>query len=182
MTNSAAPSPEEKVYRRVLFIAAFDGWSVVGVAGAGTLLALLLGDLSGMLVGLLAVAAGVLELRSRRRLVRRDASGMRGLVRAQMFLLAVILVYCVSRLGSFDAETAMGNLTPDMEAVLSESGLSKADLLPLVQATFFATYTVVAVVSLIFQGGLTLYYRSRTARVTAFLAPPPVAPTHYSVL
>jgi hypothetical protein len=182
MTNSTAPSPEEKVYRRVLLIAALDGWSVIGAAGLGTLISLALLNLSGVFVGLLVAATGAMELHGRRRLLRRDAAGMRWLVRAQTCLLSVILVYCVTRLGSFDAETAMGNLTPDMEAALAESGLSKADLLPLVQATFFTTYAVAAVISLIFQGGLTLYYRSRTARVTAFLAPPPLPPTNYSVL
>jgi hypothetical protein len=175
MTNSAEPSPEEKVYRRVLFVAAFDGWSVVGVACFGTLLTLLFGDLTGILVGLLVISAGVMELHGRRRLRRRDAGGMRWLARAQLFLLAVILVYCVSRLGSFDAETAMGNLTPDMEAALNEAGLTRADIQPLVHATFVTTYAVVAVVSLIFQGGLALYYRRRTDRVTAFLAQPPRA-------
>jgi len=176
MTNSAEPSPDEKVYRRVLFVAGFDGWSVVGIATAGTLLALLLGDLGSMLVGGLIVAAGAMELHGRRRLQRRDAGGMRWLIRAQMFLLTVILVYCVTRLGSFDAETAMGNLTPDMEAVLTEAGLSRADIAPLVRTTFIATYATVAVVSLLFQGGLALYYRSRAPRVTAALARPPAQP------
>lgn len=181
MTNSAAPSPEEKVYRRVLFIAAFDGWSVIGVAGLGTLLTLVFGNLSGVLVGLLIGGAGVMELKGRRLLLQRDAGGMRWLVRAQLFLLGVILVYCATSLGSFDAETAMGNLTPDMDAALAESGVTKADLQPLVHATFVATYAVLAVLSLIFQGGLAAYYRSRTARVTAFLTPP-VEPANYSVL
>jgi len=40
---------------------------------------------------------------------------------------------------------------------------------------FYATYGTVAVLSLVFQGGLALYYRSRTARVTAALAAPPAA-------
>lgn len=174
MTNSTQPSPEEKVYRRVLFISAFDGWSVVGVAGLGILLTLAFGNLTGVLVTLLIGAAGAMELKGRRLLLRRDASGMRWLVRAQMFLLGVILVYCATRLGSFDAETAMGNLTPDMEAALAESGITKADLLPLVHATFVATYAVLSVITLVLQGGLMAYYRSRTARVTAFLAQPPV--------
>ena len=175
MTNSVEPTPEEKVYRRVLFVAGFDGWSVVVVAGLGLLLSLLFGSLTGIFVGLLLIGAGAMELHGRRLLRRRNAEGMRWLVRAQVFLLGVILVYCVSRLGSFDAETAMGNLTPDMQAALTEAGLTTADLMPLVHGAFLATYSVVAVVSLFFQGGLALYYRNRTARVTAFLAGAPPA-------
>lgn len=170
-----APTPSEQILRRVLLVAALDGWSVVAVAGLGTLLALLLGDLSGGLVGVLAVAAGVIELRGRGRLQRGDASGMRLLVRAQLFLLTVILVYCASRLGSFDAETALANLTPEMEAVLKENGVERADVLPLVQLMFYAVYGTVAVVSVLFQGGLTLYYRSRTGAVHAALSLPPPA-------
>ena len=183
MTNSVEPTPEEKVYRRVLFVAGFDGWSVVIVAGLGTLLSLLFGSLTGILVGLLLIGAGVMELHGRRLLQRRNADGMRWLVRAQLFLLGVILVYCASRLGSFDAETAMGNLTPDMEAALTEAGLSKADILPLVQTAFVGTYALLAILTLVFQGGLTLYYRSRTGRVTTALTPPPpIVTTNYSVL
>lgn len=182
MTNSVEPTPEEKTYRRVLFVAGFDGWSVVIVAGLGMLLSLLFGSLNGIFVGLLLIGAGAMELHGRRLLRRRNAAGMRWLVRAQLFLLSVILVYCASRLGSFDAETAMGNLTPDMEAALTEAGLAKADILPLVQTAFVATYAILALLTLIFQGGLALYYRSRTDRVAAHLTPPPVAPINYSVL
>ncbi len=173
MTNSVETTPEEKMYRRVLFVSGFDGWSVVIVAGLGTLLSLLFTSLNGIFVGLLLIGAGAMELHGRRLLRRRNAEGMRWLVRAQVFLLGVILVYCVSRLGSFDAETAMGNLTPEMQAALNEAGVTTADLMPLVHVAFFATYAIVAVVSLFFQGGLAMYYRSRTARVTAFLTGSP---------
>ena len=183
MTNSVEPTPEEKIYRRVLFVAGFDGWSVVIVAGLGTVLSLLFGSLTGILIGLLLIGAGVMELHGRRLLQRRNADGMRWLVRAQLFLLGVIVVYCASRLGSFDAETAMGNMTPDMEAALTEAGLNKADIVPLVHMTFVATYSILAIISLIFQGGLALYYRSRIGGVTAALAPPPpIVTTNYSVL
>ena len=37
-------------------------------------------------------------------------------------LLGVILVYCVSRLGSFDGDTALANLTPEMEVALINDG------------------------------------------------------------
>jgi hypothetical protein len=167
------PTPQEKTLKRVLLISAIDAWSIIIVSSLGTLITLLLGDLSGVFVGLLIVAAGVIELRGRRRLLRRDAGGMKLLVRAQLFLLGVILVYCVSRLGSFDAETAMASLTPEMEMVLKENGLARADILPLLQIGFYVLYGTLAFVSLIFQGGLALYYRSRTRVVTEALTTPP---------
>jgi hypothetical protein len=175
------PTPEVKVLTRVLLISAIDGWSVVALSVLGTLLALVLGDLSSVVVSLLIGATGVLELRGRQQLVRRNPGGMRLLVRAQMLLLLVILVYCVSRLASFDEGTVLGNLTPEMEAVLKENGLERGDILPAVQMMFYIGYGAVAFVSILFQGGLTLYYRSRTASVSAALAPRP-EPTNYSVL
>lgn len=174
MPTPATALPE-KALKRVLLVSALDGWSVVVLAALGTLLTLVLGDYSTLFAGLLILAAGVMELRGRRRLTRRDAGGMPQLVRAQLFLLAVILVYCASRLGSYDQEAMLANLTPDMKAMLQESGVEVAEILPLVRMVFLATYGLVAVLSLVYQGGLILYYRRKTPLVTEALAVPPVA-------
>lgn len=164
------PAQPEKALQRVLLVSALDGWSMTGLAGLGILLTLVLGDFSGVFVGLLVAAAGIIELRGRSRLTRRDAGGMKLLVRAQLFLLAVILVYCASRLGSYDAETALAGLTPEMETALKEAGLARADILPLVQTVFYAVYGMVACLSVLFQGGLTLYYRHKVPLIEAALA------------
>lgn len=173
---SPAPVPPQKILARVLTVSAVDGWSIIAIAGLGTLLTLAFGDASGAFTGLLIVAAGCLELSGRRRLLRRDPGGMKRLVRAQLFLLAVILLYCVTRLTGFDAELAMSNLTPEMEAALKDAGVMRADILPLVQIAFYGAYSLFALVSLLLQGGLILYYRSRTARVAEALALPPQSP------
>jgi len=168
------------MYRRVLRISRLDGLSIVIVAVLGTLLSLAFGDLVGVLVGLLVTGAGAMELRGHKALQRRDADGMRWLVRSQLFLLTVILVYCVSRLGSFDSEGAMGNLTPDAAATLQEAGIDASEIAPLVHTMFLALYGSVALVTVLYQGGMALYYRRRIARITAFLAAPPAVP-NYSV-
>lgn len=174
---SPASTPPEKTLRRVLLIAALDGWSVMAIGALGSLVAMAMGDPSGLVVGLMLVTGGVLELRGRGRLVRGDPAGMRLLIRAQMLILAVLLVYCISRLGSFDEgvvrDTVRENLTPEMEALLQESGVSRADIVPAVKIMFYTIYGTVAFLSLIFQGGLSLYYRSRTPRVAAALAGAP---------
>lgn len=167
------PTKAEKTLKRVLFISAFDGWSIIVIAVLGILITLAMGDYSGLAVGLLIAAAGGMELRGRKLLKRRDPSGMKLLVRSQLFFLAVILVYCATRLGSFDEATVMGNSTPDMEAAMKELGIQKADLLPMVRSTFFALYSGVALGTLIYQGGMTLYYRAKTKLVTEALSPPP---------
>jgi len=179
--STPEPTPQQKTLKRVLAISRFNGWSVIIIAGIGILLTLVLGDLLGTFIGALAVVSGWMEVRGGRKLKRRDPAGMTWLVRSQMLLLTVVLVYCASRLGSFDADTAMGNMTPDMEASLKEVGLERADILSMVRTTFFTTYVTVAVVTLAYQGGMALYYRSRTQLVTEALASPPV-PVNHSVL
>lgn len=162
--------------KRILRVSRFNGLSVVIIASLGGFISLLLGDLVGILVCVLAVVAGSMELRGNKKLRQRNAEGMAWLVRGESLLLAVILVYCATRLGSFDAETAMGNLTPDMEAPLKELGLERADILSMVRTTFFATYVSVSLVTLIYQGGMILYYRRRIALVNEALAAQPPAP------
>lgn len=169
-------TPQEKALKRVLAISRLDGWSVIIFAVLGTLVTLVIGDFSGLGVGLLVAIAGWTEIVGHKKLKRRDVDGMKLLVRSQLLLLTVILVYCASRLGSFDGEAAMGNLTPDMEAILNEAGLARADVLPLVRIAFFATYGGVAFGTLLYQGGMTLYYRSKIQLVTEALAAPPRSP------
>jgi len=171
------PTLPEKALKRVIGLSRLNGWSVVIFAGLGTLLALALGDWLSTGLGLLVAALGGLEVHGNRRLRKRDPEGMKWLIRSQMLLLALILAYCASRLGSFDAESALANLTPDMEAVLKESGLTRADILPLLHQMFLALYLSVALASLVYQGGLALYYRSKTRLVTAALQALPQVPT-----
>jgi len=173
-----SPTPPEKALKRVLVVSRLNGWSVIVIAALGMLLTLALGDLLGTAIGLLAVASGWMEVHGNRKLRQRDPDGMRWLVRSQLFLLAVVLVYCASRLGSYDADTMLANLTPDMEAILQEAGIEKADLLPLVRQTFVAVYVGVAATVLIYQGGMALYYRNRTRLVTEALTVPPEPPSH----
>jgi hypothetical protein len=175
------PTPAQKALQRVIGLSRLNGWSVVIVAGLGTLIALALGDWLSIGLGLLVAGFGGLEVHGNRRLKRRDPAGLKWLVRSQLLLLALILAYCSSRLGSFDGETALANLTPDMEAVLKESGLNRADLLPLVHQMFIALYVSVALASLVYQGGLAFYYRSKTRLVTEALTTPP-EPENFSVL
>ena len=181
MLNPAAESTkQEKALKRVLTISRLDGWSVIVFAVLGILLTLVIGDISGLGVGLLIGVAGWMEVRGHNLLKQRKPDGMRWLVRSQMFLLAVILVYCSSRLGSFDEETVMSSLTPEMETILSEAGIGKNDILPLVRTAFFAVYGGVAIATLLYQGGMAMYYKSKTTPVTEVLTAPPVVFPHPS--
>lgn len=175
------PTPAQKALKRVTGISRLNGWSIVIVSGLSVLIALAMGDWLSTGLGLLVAGFAGLEVHGNHLLKKRDATGMKWLVRSQMLILALILTYCSSRLGSFDGETALANLTPDMEAVLKEAGLNRADILPLVHQIFIALYGAVALVSLVYQGGLALFYRSKTRLVTEALTTPP-EPVNHAVL
>lgn len=175
-----ANSPAEKTLRNVLAISAIDGWSIALFAGLCTLISLLTGGWIGVVVGGLVTAAGVLELRGRARLIRGEQSGLALLVRAQLLILGVIWLYSFENLIAFDQTALMAAVTPEMRSALSQAGVSLSDLEPLVKPVYFGLYLTVIGVTLLFQGGLALYYQSRKARVALALAErtpaPPVLP------
>ncbi len=177
-------TPQDKALQRVLRVSWLDGWSLIIIAGLSLLLTLVLGELLGLAISLLVMAAGIIELRGRRALKRRHADGMQLLVRSQLFLLAVILVYCARCLGSFDAGYLRDQLIPEMrqnfltlgvnfDEILSQFELTVNDLVPLVRKVFLLLYGGVAIISIFYQGGLALFYRRKTPLVTEALARPP---------
>jgi len=172
-----AKRPPKDTLHRVMNIARLDGWSIAVVAGFCALVSLVFGDLVGCIIGLVVAAGGVVEIRGFRRLQQHDADGgMTRLIRAQLIVLGSIWAYALGKLFSFDPQTAMGNMTPDMKAMVDQVGLSTADINHLVSLTFYATYATVMVVTLIYQGGLMLYYRNRREAVREALTAPPDIP------
>jgi hypothetical protein len=179
--STPGPTPEGKVFKHVLLISAIDGWSVIAIAALGTLLALAVGEYFVALAGLLILAAGLLELHGRRRLQLREASGMRLLVWAQLLLLGAIWTYAWYRWRFFDA-AALWRSLPELVQVRLDTQLAIAGLDPaadraaVLEMMNFHICVLLAFLTLLFQGGLVLYYRSRTPRVAAALAAPPQTP------
>ncbi|MDB6092533.1 MAG: hypothetical protein JWM32_95 [Verrucomicrobia bacterium] len=180
------PPLAQETLRRVLRMARFDGLGLVIVAGLAAPVSLMFGDLMGFMFSVLVVAGGLMELSGRTLLVRGDINGLRRLERSQLLVLTVIVVYCARQLFSFDLETTMGQLTP-YSTTLGEFGVDLAPLLPLIRAYLpigmYTLYGLVAFVTLLYQGGMVLYYRRRAAAVTEALKarltpliPPPVVP------
>jgi len=181
------PRPPDQVLRRVLAVSRLNGWSVALFAGLCALGALPFGDLVSFAVGALVAVGGVMEIRGNHQLRRRDPDGMRLLVRSQLFVLGVIWVYAVPRLLSFDATYVQDQVIPNlrdnlaavgmsMDEFLQEVGLDEKQIVPLVHRVFLALYGSVMLATLVYQGGLALFYRHRAAAVEAALrAPPPVA-------
>jgi hypothetical protein len=163
-----------KTLARVLTISALNGWGVSVVAAIGTLLSLAFADWVGAVVGALVLSAGWTEIRGNRQLKAADAGGLRRLMNAQMITLAVILIYCVLQLQFFDPTEVIARITPEMEAVFAQRGLSRDDLPEFIRFVFSVTYMAVGLTSILYQGGLLAYYFFSRHRVAEALAKPPV--------
>lgn len=163
-------SPAEKSLRRVLLISAIDGWSIAVFAGFCTLVSLVLGEWIGVSIGAVITFAGVLELRGRTRLIRGEITGLSWLIRAQVLILATIGLYAFRNLLAFDEAALMAEITPELRNAINQLGISMADFQALMKPVYCGFYLTVIGVTLLFQGGLALYYASRRAQITRALA------------
>ncbi|MET0263241.1 MAG: hypothetical protein ABW223_10115 [Rariglobus sp.] len=172
--------PAEKILSRVLFLSAMDGWSITITAGLCTVVSVLFGQWIGLLVGGLVTAAGVTELRGRRRLLRNDSSGMGYLIGSQLLILVTMWSYSISNLGTYNEAKILAQFTPEARRALGQYGLSVSDIQPVLKNAFFGLYFAVIAFTLLCQGGLALYYRRQKPAVTAALAaranPTPTSP------
>jgi hypothetical protein len=179
------PRPPEEILRRVKRSAWLNGWSVAIFAGLCTLVSLAFLDLVGASVGLAVTVGGALEVHGYRLLRRNDAGGMRWLARSQLVVLAAIWAYGLPRLLSFDPVYFQGEAIPDaramlaahgidLDALLAPAGADPTNIVQWVHLAIVVFYGAVLLTALLYQGGLYLYYRWRTAAVEDALRPPPV--------
>jgi hypothetical protein len=168
--------------RRVIKIARFDGLSVLILSGLCTLGAIALGAWGSIGTGLLITAAGWSEWHGAKLLQRGRARGIGWLVRSQLYLLSIILLYVIGKMTSFDLDPEnvrlhIQQMNPlfaqftgrTIQEYLEDVGLTVQDVPRLARTFFYAAFGTVALVTLIYQGGLALYYRRRTEAVYAAL-------------
>jgi hypothetical protein len=163
---------------RVIKLSRLNGWSVAIFAGLCAVGSLAYGDFLGALVGLLVTFGGALEVQGHRMLKRNDAGGMRWLVRSQLIVLAVIWAYAISRLLCLNDQVVRETLSSRagrqlfprlLGASFDELGITLEDILPLVRLFIHILYGSVLAATLIYQGGLALYYRHCAPAVEAVL-------------
>lgn len=164
------PTPETQLLR-VLRIAKVNGLSVLIIAGLGTLLSI--GDWFGMAIGIAVAYGGWLELSGRKQLLHGDVAGVRRLVQSQLVVLAAIEIYCLMKLG-FDSTHGVSQ---ELRGAMIEMGVDMAALEPSLRLAFYGTYGAVALLTVIYQGGMARYYSRRKdvvqEAITARLRPPP---------
>jgi hypothetical protein len=164
--RSIPPLLPEEVLLRVLRLARLDGMSLLLVAGAFALLSALAHDFVGASVGLLVAGGGALELHGHSLLQHHEARGINWLVGSQLVALVSILVYCAVRLTHVELPPIPDEIRSLLELDARQVGMS---LDRFVLVSYRLAYETVAVVSILYQGGMTVYYlRRRSAVQRAF--------------
>lgn len=164
------PLLPEETLARVYRLARFDGTGVLLLSGLFALLSASTGDYIGTAAGLAVAAAGAIELHGTQLLRHGEPRGMRWLVGSQFVLMAGVLAYCTLRLLSFSPDLIDYVLTPDLRATFLKAGYRPDELNELVRRIYYLTYSAVAVVTLLYQGGMALYYARRREPVAQALA------------
>jgi hypothetical protein len=160
MFNRSPPSPE-KTLARVLKLAKFEGITVLVIGSGGALLSALMGDWLGAVVGVLVAGAGAVECHGGNLLRDGQARGLNWLVRSQLLLLNIILLYIAIRLltlifGGVNAVTSEGFRS----LMASFDRWELSDQKQFVQQ-FKLFYALIAALTLVYQGGMALYYHRR---------------------
>jgi len=138
----------------VLRVAKFDGISVLGVAGACALISAAYRDVTGAVVGLIVAGAGAVELHGANMLRNGEGRGMRWLVSSQVYLMMAILGYV-----GFKLIDQLNDQLKEQGVTLDQALVGLCNLV----------YLVLAAATVLYQGGMSIYYLRRRAAVAAAL-------------
>ena len=155
------------LYQKVMRVSTINAWSVSFIAGAFALLSLLGLSIPGVLVGIAVAAAGPIELYGQKRLEADPRRARTWMMGSQIWLMVCVLSYCTWRVLSLDPDNpfvVFGDAAQVFELV-AIFGIPQAYLASLFIQAFYITYGLIAVLTVLFQGGLALYYRSRIGRL-----------------
>jgi hypothetical protein len=166
------PKLVSEILRSVLRVARFDGVSVLVLAGFFALVSAASGDVSGAAFGLLIAAAGAIELHGMALLRAIDRRGMTWLVGSQLYLMTVVLGYVAYRMANSDTDPLVKMVksavaTDGVE--LQQAGLDPAKVMADFPGQLRLLYLAVAALTIIYQGGMAIYYLRRRAAVGAAL-------------
>lgn len=166
---SFAPPPlPDKTLARVLRIAGLEGGSVLALGVLSLMVSAVSFSPVGLLVSALLAGCGAAELHGAKLLRAGNGRGLDWLVRAELALMATVMAYAGLRL----ATTTPASIHKEMAemALLGDLGMDQRQLETTLLSTLRLTYAVVLLVTLLFQGGLALYYHRSRAAVAGALA------------
>jgi hypothetical protein len=141
------------------------GYAVFG--GLSLVFALWDWDMIGLILGAVLLGVGLYERAQSKRLLQADTAAPTRLARGELVLLGTIALY-----------GALGlTVLPGPSDLLQQLGGTQGlglDVQKIVNSITTIWYTTVIVVSLLYQGGMSLYFRNRRSDVTRYLEEVPV--------
>ena len=163
MPRSPTPPPlPSEILTRVIRVAGLDGRIVLWSSGIFALLSAAGHSALGAIIGLAAAGTGAIEVHGASMLAQTDIRGINWTIRAQLLLLVTILFYCGACILNFDP--ALIREQPQFKVFLTQNGLTADQGVQLLRDAWIIGYILVAVVSVIYQGGMAIYY-ARNRRI-----------------
>ena len=166
--------PPEQRLQRLLLLARIDALSLVIVAGPAAVVSLCWREWFGAAVGAGIALCGALEWAGRNRLARRERSGLTWMVVAQLAGLALILLYVRSLALAPQTERLLALLPSFTREQLDLLCPDPEELRALLAALQRLTASLLAILAILYQGGLALYYLHARPLIQSVFAAPPV--------
>ena len=156
----------EKTRTWLLRLSKMNGTSVASIAGLFTVGALIWWDPIGLIVGLGVTSAGLMELLGRHYLKSRHPDARRWLPLSQLWLLVCVLAYAAFRLLDFNWQEPLRSLSgEEAMQLMILTGFHGESLGQVIALMYGLVYVLVAALTLIFQGGLCIYYWRRLGEI-----------------
>jgi hypothetical protein len=162
-----------RLVKRATRTAGASAWTMLIIGLSAGLFALLSPNLTSLLTALALCAVGGVEYAGYRGLQRADPDAALLLARNQLFFLALIVAYAIWQMVSFSSAGVKATVLPD--DVRSQLSLMP-DLTKQIDGQIdlwgtianYGFYALLIILSIVFQGGLALYYFTRRKHVAAF--------------
>jgi hypothetical protein len=164
------PLLPEHALARVRSIARHNGLSVLLIASVAAVLEASRGATLTAVAGVIAAGAGAMEVHGAGLLQRGLKRGMAFVIRGELLLLGVIWLYCGFRLARPDLTELRATFQASLEIPIMQKRWAEAQQLGLTEeqylnAVYQLTYIGVAFVTLLYQGGMIIYYSRRQRAV-----------------
>jgi hypothetical protein len=166
--NAKPPPLPIDVFERVLRVANFDGRLLVVIAGTFALMAAMGRNLPPTLAGVLASGWGIAEIHGSNKLRNGDPRGLDWMIGSQLGLMLTVFFYAGWMMTHFEVNEFLQAVPPimmkNLENQFAEAGLSSVDIPRYFESMSTLVYSLVALLTFIFQGLMARYYhRSRPA-------------------
>lgn len=160
------PLLPEIVLARVHTMARRNGLSILIVASAGAVLQAAGHDLVGAVAALLAAGAGAMEIHGASLLRQGAKEAVAWMIRAELFLLGVILLYCYLRLVNPHLDEMRAAFRASLELPMMRSRWDELQQLGFTEDMYLhlvnrLTCIALTLASLLYQGGMVFYYSRR---------------------